>query len=142
MLGLGKAVTSFGGAQNSQENISSAGMWDLQPLEMDPVSQSVVVLDAPCSPLVVVVVPADLLFYWSQAVVAQGFTRNATNAWGDPPTTAAAGIKARVVRVVADQVDLTEVLRAKVTSFFFGGGFTWLGNLPQELFEENIAPNM
>ena len=65
---------------------------------------------------------SDLLFYWSQAVVAQGFTRNATNAWGDPPTTAAAGIKVRVVRVVADQVDLTEVLRAKVTSFFFWGG--------------------
>ena len=58
---------------------------------------------------------SDLLFYWSQAVVAQGFTHNATNAWGDPPTTAA-GIKARVVGVVADQEDLTRALRAKVRS--------------------------
>jgi len=56
MLGLGKAVTSFGGTQNSHESISSAGMRGLQPLETDPVSHVVVVLDTPCSPLVLVVV--------------------------------------------------------------------------------------
>lgn len=56
MLGLGKAVTSFGGTQNSHESISSAGIWGLQPLETDPVSHVVVVLDTPCSPLVLVVV--------------------------------------------------------------------------------------
>lgn len=56
MLGLGKAVPSFGGTQNSHESISSVGMWGLQPLETDPVSHVVVVLDTPCSPLVLVVV--------------------------------------------------------------------------------------